>query len=126
MHKDQEERSNKEFSQAFDELMRERYGDADGKYDLSVVFNHVEGYSYEALRLMLRGRRRLTMEALEGVADAIGISPHYFREYRLMWVCARGGLSLPLGDSLYEVARDFVERHERGEEFKAGPAETTS
>ncbi|MBN1630882.1 MAG: hypothetical protein JW990_14055 [Thermoleophilia bacterium] len=109
MADDIEKHSYEAFPEAFKGLMREKFGDASGKFDLRPVLSRVEGYSYEGLRLMLRGKRTLKMEAIEGMAQALGVSPHYFLEYRVMWAAAKAKEHPELGEMLYEVARRFVE-----------------
>ncbi len=52
---------------------------------------------------MLRGERTLTMEAIEGIARVIDVSPHYFREYRLMWSAVVAQKYPKLVDSMYEL-----------------------
>jgi hypothetical protein len=101
--------TNKEFTDALAELMREKYGDRLGNFDLRPVLSQVEGYSYEALRLMLKGERSLKMEAIEGISKVIGVSPHYFFEYRRMWSTAMALKYPALVETIYEVILRFVE-----------------
>ncbi len=103
----------KEFPEALAEIMRAQYGDRLGNFDLRPVLSQVEGYSYEALRLMLKGERSLKMEAIEGISKVIGVSPHYFIEYRRMWSAAMAQKHPELIDMLYEVALRFVELKEK-------------
>ena len=110
----------KEFTEALAEIMREKYGDRMGNFDLRPVLSRVENYSYEALRLMLRGERTLKMEAIEGIAQAIGVSPHYFLEYRRMWAAAMVQKYPELVDEIYEVALRFVETEEGAESIGGG------
>jgi len=96
------------FADAFAEIMREKYGDNLGNFDLRPVLSQVDGYSYEALRLMLRGERTLKMGAIEGIAKVVGVSPHYFVEYRRMWSAAMAETHPELADIIYEAALRFV------------------
>jgi hypothetical protein len=104
-----EKHTKKDFTTAFTELAVERFGQSSGKVDLRPILSQVEGYSYEALRLMLKGQRTLKMEAIEGMAKVLGVDPHYFIEYRQMWACRMMQRHPQLGDRLYEVALAFVE-----------------
>jgi hypothetical protein len=98
----------KPFAEALGEIMREQYGDRMGNFDLRPVLSQVETYSYEALRLMLKGQRSLKLEAIEGIATVIGVSPHYFVEYRRMWSAAMAERYPELAEELYEVTLRFV------------------
>ena len=113
------------FVEAFAEIMREKYGDAAGDYDLRPVLGKVEGYSYEALRLMLRGQRTLKMGAIEGISTVLGMSPHYFVEYRRMWADAMAQTYPELVDMVYEVALCFVELRETASSNK-GPKDSSA
>jgi hypothetical protein len=99
----------KEFAAAFTDLAKERFGHSSGKVDLRPILSQVEGYSYEALRLMLKGQRTLKMEAIEGMAKVLDVSPHYFVEYRQMWACRMMQRHPDLGDRLYEIAKRFLD-----------------
>jgi hypothetical protein len=99
----------KDFASAFTDLAKERFGPSADKVGLRPILSQVEGYSYEALRLMLKGQRTLKMEAIEGMAKVLGVSPHYFVEYRQMWACKMMQRHPELGDQLYDMARQFVE-----------------
>ena len=107
--------TNKPFAEAFAELMRAKYGDEMGNFDLRPVLSQVHGYSYEALRLMLRGERTLKMEAIEGIAEVLGVSPHYFAEYRVMWSAEMAKRYPDLGEMVYSVVRRFLALREGGE-----------
>ncbi len=98
-----------DFASAFLELARERFARDSGKVDLRPLLSQVEGYSYEALRLMLKGQRTLKMEAIEGMAKVLDVSPHYFVEYRQMWAARMMQRYPDLGDKLYEIASRYVE-----------------
>lgn len=102
----------KPFAEALGEIMRERYGDKLGNFDLRPVLSQVDNYSYEALRLMLKGERSLKMEAIEGIAKVLDISPHYFVEYRLMWTTAMAQKHPKLAEAIYEVSLRFFELEE--------------
>jgi hypothetical protein len=97
-----------DFPAAFAELLSELQGKPVDKVDYRAVLNQVDGYTYEALRLMLKGRRTLKMEAIEGMAKAVGVSPHYFREYRDMWAAKMAKRHPKLGEMLYDIALHFV------------------
>jgi hypothetical protein len=111
-------RTDKEFPDALAEIMRAQYGDRLGNFDLRPVLSQVDGYSYEALRLMLKGERSLKMEAIEGISKVIGVSPHYFVEYRLMWSAAMAHKYPDLADAVYEVCLRFVELREKAASTK--------
>lgn len=110
--------THKPFPEAFAEIMREKYGDAIGNFDLRPVLSQVGSYSYEALRLMLKGERTLKMEAIEGISAVLGVSPHYFLEYRRMWVDASAKKYPELIDMIYRVALRFVRMHESADSTK--------
>ncbi len=93
--------------------MRVKYGDRLGNFDLRPVLSQVDGYSYEALRLMLKGERSLKMEAIEGISRVIGVNPHYFMEYRRMWSESMARKYPELADALYDVSLRFVELKEK-------------
>jgi hypothetical protein len=104
-----ENHTNKDFATAFIDLAKERFGPSAGKVDLRPLLSQVEGYSYEALRLMLKGQRTLKMEAIEGMSKVLGVSPHYFCEYRQMWSCKMIQRYPELCERLYDLARQYVE-----------------
>ncbi len=110
----------KPFTEAFGEIMREQYGDRMGNFDLRPVLVQVKEYSYEALRLMLKGQRSLQVGAIEGIARVIGVSPDYFVEYRRMWSGAMAEKYPELTDEIYEVARRFVELKQISESMGTG------
>ena len=110
----------KPFAEALGEIMREQYGDRMGNFDLRPVLSQVEAYSYEALRLMLKGQRSLKLEAIEGIAEVIGVSPHYFVEYRRMWPAAMAEKYPELADEIYEVTLRFVALQENTESADSG------
>jgi hypothetical protein len=101
-----------DFASAFTDLVRERFGQGSVKVDLRPILSQVDGYSYEALRLMLKGQRTLKIEAIEGMSKVLGVSPHYFAEYRHLWTCRMAQRYPELGDNLYEIAKGFVEGKE--------------
>jgi hypothetical protein len=104
-----EKYTKKDFATAFTDLAKERFGSSAGKVDLRPLLSQVEGYSYEALRLMLKGQRTLKMEAIEGMSKVVGVSPHYFCEYRQMWASKMMQRHPELCDRLYDMAKQFVE-----------------
>jgi hypothetical protein len=104
-----ENHTNKDFVTAFTDLAKERFGSSEGKVDLRPILSQVEGYSYEALRLMLKGQRTLKMEAIEGMAKVLGVSPHYFCEYRQMWACKMMQRHPELCHKLYDMAKQYIE-----------------
>ena len=104
-----EKHTEKDFATAFTDLARERFAQSSDRVDLRPILSQVEGYSYEALRLMLKGQRTLKMEAIEGMSKVLGVSPHYFLEYRLMWAARMMQRYPELGDKLYEITKRFVE-----------------
>ncbi len=104
-----EKHTKKDFTTAFIDLARERFGQSSGKVDLRPILSQVEGYSYEALRLMLKGQRTLKMEAIEGMSKVLGVSPHHFIEYRQMWTSRMMQRHPDLGDSLYHMTKQYLE-----------------
>jgi hypothetical protein len=117
-------RTQREFTQVVAEMMREKYGDQMGNFDLRPILSQVEGYSYEALRLMLKRDRTLNMAAIEGIAKVLDVSPHHFLEYRRMWCAAMAQRYPDLVDVVYEATVRFLEVHEDAE--GAGEASGTA
>ncbi len=101
-----------DFTTAVTELLSERQGKPTDRVDLRPVLSQVEGYTYEALRLMLKGKRTLKMEAIEGISAVLGVSPHYFLEYRIMWAAQMAKRHPRLGEILYDIALHFVQIEE--------------
>jgi uncharacterized protein YcaQ len=78
------ERTDQSFAEALGGLLRERQQTGPlGAVNLREFFEEVGGWSYEHLRMMVNGQRRLKPEAIEAMAHALGVAPEYFREYRI-------------------------------------------
>jgi hypothetical protein len=114
--------TDKAFPEALGEILRAQYGDRLGNFDLRPVLSQVEGYSYEALRLMLKVERSLKMEAIEGISKVIGVSPHYFREYRLMWSTMMAQKYPELAQAVYDVCLRFAELKDKASETSGSRA----
>jgi len=103
----------KTFSRALGELLQEKYGDVMGRYTLAPFLDDMAektGKSQEYIRLMLRGKRPLVMpEMLEAAAEILGLSPHYFVEYRRFWLTVQMRDHPILMTRLYELALAFLE-----------------
>ena len=108
MPADQSKHSEKPFVEALAEILRERHGDSMGNFNLRPILSQAESYSYEALRLMLRGERSLTTRAIEEIAKVADVPPDYFIEYRCMWSAAMAQKYPKLADAVYELTLQFV------------------
>ena len=104
------------FAQALGELLRARQGDPLGMISLRAFFSQIEGYSYDALRKMVRGQLTLQPEAIEAMASALGVAPEYFLEYRA-WQLQEGLRRHPeVADEVYEMlAATFALLDERSD-----------
>ena len=72
----------KPFADALAELLRNEQGDPGARVNLRGFFGRVEGWEYETLRKQIVGERTLKPEVIEAIAEALGIAPQYFQEYR--------------------------------------------
>jgi len=70
------------FSEALTELLRRDSGDPRARVNLREFFRRVEGWEYETLRKQVSAERTLQPEAIEAMAEALGVAPEYFQEYR--------------------------------------------
>ena len=99
----------KPFSRALGELLQDKYGDAMGRYVLSDFLDEMAektGKGQEYIRLMLRGKRPLILPLIpEAAAQVLGVSPHYFVEYRRHWIEAQMRQHPEFMDRVYEMAR---------------------
>lgn len=78
-----------------------------GERSLRAFAQRSEFGSVETLRRYMRGERPLTMEAMEAMAKAGRVEPHFFVEYRAMWIARelmRAMLARP-NDSLKAVKK---------------------
>jgi hypothetical protein len=75
-------RTDRPFPEALGELLRVQQGDPLGMISLSAFFSQIGGYSYDALRRMVRGELTLQPQAIEAMAAVLGVAPEYFLEYR--------------------------------------------
>jgi anthranilate phosphoribosyltransferase len=78
----QREFSNKRFSDALADLLRLEAGDLDARVNLREFFGRVDGWKYETLRKQIAGERTLQPEAISAMAEALGVPPEFFLEYR--------------------------------------------
>jgi anthranilate phosphoribosyltransferase len=74
--------TNKPFLDALTELLRRESGDPRSKINLTEFFKRVDGWKYETLRKQIASERTLQPEAIEAMAEALGVAPEYFQEYR--------------------------------------------
>lgn len=72
----------KRFADALADLLRQEAGDLHARVNLREFFARVEGWEYETLRKQITGERSLKPEAMEAMAQAMGVAPEYFQEYR--------------------------------------------
>ena len=72
----------KPFADALAELVRNEQGDPGARVNLRAFFGRVEGWEYETLRKQIVGERTLKPEVIEAIAEALGVAPEYFQEYR--------------------------------------------
>jgi len=74
--------SKKPFAEALTDLLRKQSGDPRAKVSLRDFSGRVDGWKYETLRKQIVADRKLQPEAIEAMADALGVSPEHFLEYR--------------------------------------------
>lgn len=72
----------KAFADALADLLRQEAGDPRARVNLRQFFKRVKGWEYETLRKQISGERTLKPEAIEAMAEALGVAPEYFVEYR--------------------------------------------
>jgi anthranilate phosphoribosyltransferase len=70
------------FAEALSELLQRERGDKAGRVNLREFFSRVSGWEYETLRKQISGERTLKPEAMEAMAEALGVPAEYFLEYR--------------------------------------------
>jgi anthranilate phosphoribosyltransferase len=70
------------FAEALTELLQREAGATGGRVNLRQFFGRVSGWEYETLRKQMSGERTLKPEAMEAMAEALGVPPEYFLEYR--------------------------------------------
>jgi hypothetical protein len=91
------------FAEAMGDLLRTQQADPIGIISLRALFSQIEGYSYDALRKMVRGELTLQPAAIEAMAAVLGVPPEYFLEYRA-WQLQEGLRRHPeLADKVYEM-----------------------
>jgi hypothetical protein len=109
----QQQWTTKPFGAALAALLRERQGHPLELVNFTAFFVTVKGYSDEHLRLMVKGQRTLSKEAIEAMAAALGIEPDYFLEYRIAkaqeWMVAFPDEA----DHCYNILRAHVREDER-------------
>ena len=74
--------TSRRFADALAELLRQEAGDPHARVNLREFFGRVKGWKYETLRKQISGERTLQAEAIEAMAECLGVSPEYFQEYR--------------------------------------------
>lgn len=74
--------STKPFAEALTELLREQAGDPRTRVSLRDFSERVDGWKYETLRKQIVADRKLQPEAIEAMAEALGVAPEHFLEYR--------------------------------------------
>jgi hypothetical protein len=98
----QKTRTDRPFAEALGDLLRVQQKDPLGMISLRAFFAHIPGYSYDALRKMVRGQLALQPQAIEAMAHELGIEPEYFLEYRA-WQLQEGLDRYPeVADEVYE------------------------
>ena len=102
--KDQPQHSQKLFAETLGELLRRRQESGPlGRINLRAFFSSVDGWEYEYLRKMVMGERPLVSQAMEAMADALGVDPEYFLEYRI-WQIQEGFRRHPnVADDVYQM-----------------------
>ena len=95
--------TNKPFPDALTELLRRESGDPRAKINLTEFFKRVEGWKYETLRKQIASERTLQPEAIEAMADALGVAPEYFREYRQLQMRQAIATHPELVDLVYDL-----------------------
>ncbi len=76
------EYTQKPFAEALNDLLRQERGDPQARVNLREFFGRVKGWEYETLRKQITGERTLKADAIEAMAEALGVPPEYFQEYR--------------------------------------------
>ena len=95
--------TNQPFPEALGDLLRAQQADPIGIISLRALFVQIEGYSYDALRKMVRGELTLQPAAIEAMAAVLGVPPEYFLEYRA-WQLQEGLRRHPeLSDKVYDM-----------------------
>jgi hypothetical protein len=98
----QKTRTNRPFAEALGDLLRIKQQDPLGMISLRAFFAHIPGYSYDALRKMVRGQLALQPQAIEAMAHELGVDAEYFLEYRA-WQLQEGLERHPeVADEVYE------------------------
>jgi anthranilate phosphoribosyltransferase len=72
----------KRFAEALAELLRQERGDPKARVNLREFFGRVDGWEYETLRKQISGERTLKPDAIQAMAEILGVAPEYFLEYR--------------------------------------------
>jgi len=103
--------SNKPFGEALVEVVRERQALPLGRFSLRAFFQPIDGWTYDALRKMVKGTLPVTPQAMEACAAQLQLPPSYFREYRV-WQIDQAMERIPeVVDILYDIAMDQLAKH---------------
>lgn len=106
-----ESRTNQPFTEALGTMLRERSGDRMGRFPLAPFIAQIgdkTGLNYEYIRLMLRDQRTLRTDVIEAAAEALGVPPSYFIEYRQLCVKAQMERHPTLTNKLYDITKAFL------------------
>ena len=72
------------FGQALADLLREAdFTTSSGNVNWHAFARELDGFSYEALRLVIAGKRTVTPALMEECARALKVKPEHFAEYRI-------------------------------------------
>lgn len=113
--------TNQPFPEALGDLLRAQQADPIGIISLRALFSQIEGYSYDALRKMVRGELTLQPAAIEAMAAALGVPPEYFLEYRA-WQLQEGLKRHPeLADKVYDMLMASFELLDERKGFMSPP-----
>lgn len=112
--------TNKPFHEALGELLAERYADKLGRVSTGEFVGEVQKQwgkiSRSYIYSQLRSERPLTTDFIEAAAKTLGISPHYFIEYRQAWIRWQMDAYPEITDRVHEVTMALVEQLRQNEE----------
>jgi anthranilate phosphoribosyltransferase len=95
--------TSKPFAEALEELLRQESGDPRARINLTEFFRRVDGWKYETLRKQIVSERTLQPEAIEAMAEALGVAPEYFQEYRQLQMQQAIATHPELVDLVYDL-----------------------
>jgi hypothetical protein len=91
------------FRERFAGLLREKQNLPLGRINIRAFCSEIPGYDYSTLRRMIMGDIRLQPEAIELMADALGVPPETFFEYQVYQIAAALSAHPELCPSVYDT-----------------------